>query len=591
MPEGPDLPTLIERLRGIRTNQDCIHIAMQAIVLAATMEDVYTIIGIVQARFPDNDRAAAPFLATARMKRNSFVPAQTLPPELLTDIFRRALPEPIFEGFDEAISNPHLFKTLIDFSLVCQQWKAVIDDAASLWAFLSADSALPSMLEHAIEKSQNAPLVITTGKRQLDIGVFINMVTPHIHRCRVLCCMPERPQRRENERQAIKQLLQQPAPILEELRVAGDAGLVDSNGRYVRQPIQIWALENFAASLRVLRLVSVDWSWTPVLSNLQDLQLSLLAISITELIDCLETTTQLQSLHLFNLREDQVIAQQPAPSQSVTLPFLHQIYIEYVSTRFISLIISNLVPPSLKRLTLSTNSCDSPPPFTDITPYYHDLVRSIASSKAEPICIYIEEYRQWFAISDVDNDLEVVIRGESLLDLQARTNFARWLAGIWNPLSSVATVALFLGSQAPNSRVLSLDRELILPLMSISNVERLQIQENVEKVQLLYRRLSYPVLSEGGTKCWLFPKLTNLEIFGQAGMELELVRMVEGRYDAVRTAAGGAAGNGPEPPAMLEQFKLCSGRNLYYSPTTVDRLRRIVGDGKFVEVHDLEAKR
>ncbi|KAG8944230.1 hypothetical protein FRC04_002097 [Tulasnella sp. 424] len=563
---------------------------MQAIVLAATMEDVYTIIGIVQARFPDNDPAAAPFLATARTKRNSFVPAQTLPPELLTDIFRRALPEPIFEGFDEAISNPHLLKTLIDFSLVCQQWKAIIDDAASLWAFLSADSASPSTLEHAIEKSQSAPLVITTGKRQLDIGVFLNMVTPHIHRCRVLCCMPNRQWRENGEQQAIEQLLQQPAPILEELRVAGGACLVDSNGRYIRQPIQIWALENFAASLRVLRLVSVDWSWTPVLSNLQDLQLSLVAISITELIDCLATTTQLRSLHLSNLR-DQVIAQQPAPSQSVTLPFLHQIYIEDVSTPFISLIISNLVPPSLKRLTLSTDSCNSPPPFTDITPYYHDLVRSIASTKTEPICIYIEEYRQWFAISDVDNDLEVVIRGAGLRTLQARTNFARWLAGIWNPLSSVATVALFLGSRASDSRDLSLDRELILPLMSISNVERLQIQENVEKVQLLYRRLSYPVLSEGGTKCWLFPKLTNLEIFGQAGMELELVRMVEGRYDALRTAAGGAAGNGPEPPAMLEQFKLCRGRNLYYSPTTVDRLRRIVGDGKFVEVHDLEAKR
>ncbi|KIO15680.1 hypothetical protein M407DRAFT_34738, partial [Tulasnella calospora MUT 4182] len=336
------------------------------------MDSILTVIDIIERQLPHNLPNTVTCLATAMNKRNSFAAINKLPTEVLVEVVRLAASdrELDHDWRTGLLIDPNLLKNLSRLSLVCQFWKNTIDADGSLWAFLAADTTSLRPLKMAIAKSRNVPVVITSGKNQMNEIDFAATVTPFIHSCRVLCLAPRR--MGYPEEGGVYQLLQQPSPILEGLYFRGTlGGFTGWGGRDSqkdpqkprRQKTEIWVLENSPERLKVLRLRWVDWCWARLtLSNLRDLKLSFMTISASELLECISGAPRLESFHVERLTEDWTEDADLPAAQTVPLPSLRQIQIFQVSMAFAHYMLSNIVPLSLEHIVLVTTSFTNPAP-------------------------------------------------------------------------------------------------------------------------------------------------------------------------------------------------------------------------------------
>lgn len=355
-------------------------------------------------------------------------------------------------------------------------------------------------------------------------------------------------------------LLQQSFPILEELSLSRSG-----SAEWFQSPPQIRPLEDAetTARLKVLRLDMINWTWRPILSNLQALELSHLGITTLDFLDCLRGTRHLRSMELVQI---QLIGSHPGstaqPLQPVTLQSLLHLRVDGESSRQI---LSYIVPSSLQRLQLCTPEWGqegllADPPLRGAEHHYVDLIRSIAVVQKALVTLEVKENEERISIthSDESQDLEVTICRNGFSNTNYRENFLRWTASTLNHLE--AHIAIWLGHQA-SGRVsdgdprLCLDRGLVLQLTSFKRVKELRIGTRIMNAHHLYRRMAAPVFEEMGRKSWVFPKLTNLQVLGNATFQADLLAMVEERCKPSNTQQTDH-GELASPPAAIKTLKI-----------------------------------
>ncbi|KAG8984830.1 hypothetical protein FRB90_005099 [Tulasnella sp. 427] len=518
---------------------------------------------------PTNDESATSSVIQ-RAAQIPFLLVHRLPVEILAYIIQLSLdmPNTTFREQDfMAISNPGLFRALVRVGSVCRRWKDVVDGTPRLWAFLSADLDSPPLLRLVAERSQSTPILITTGVAEMDMTEFFNIAAPHFHRCRVLCVMPpDWPMDREESRdvEGIRNLLRQPCPALEELHLIelDASSLVDEHGTSM---IEVWALENSTANLRVLRVIGTDWCWKPVLSGLQELNLGRVSITLANLMDsCLSLAPNLRILRLDHLRLIERGDPAHLSSAPVSLDFLHRITISSTPAEDITKVTQRINTPSLREVKLQMTPTTDRIPLAFIAPFlhYYDLIYSIVSTTPEPIQVLLEHRAQGITMFSPDHSSKVNIEEWQLKPQRSRTvPYAEWLANTWKSLPSTASISLTL-------RSIELARELLVPVMGIENITLLHLDSGVTKAQHLYLRLSYPVLSEGGTKRWLLPRLATIEIKESLEFAMldPLVRMLRARYHASQdpgAMTSRSPGQKIDPPAAVKLSMVQETRSTY----------------------------
>ncbi|KAG9042168.1 hypothetical protein FS837_011199 [Tulasnella sp. UAMH 9824] len=555
------------------------------------MSSILTVIDVIERQFPRNLPSTATCLAIATRKRNSFVAIHKLPTEIMVELIRLAASDRELERPSGILIDPYLLRNLSQLRLVCNFWKNTIDEERSLWAFLAADTRSLRPLNAAIAKSQGVPVVITSGKNQMDEEAFAITVSPLIHSCRVLCLESRLGGYLEDR--GVYHLVQQPSPILEELYFARS---FDSSGwNYRRSPegrqkprrrtTNIWSLENNPEKLKVLRLREVNWCWAGlVLSNLRDLKLSSVTISASELVECISRTPRLESLHATQLIEDWTV--DATVVQLVPPPSFRRIRMFFVSTAFIHSTLSNIDLLSLEHVHLLIY----PVPFNEDTlfqmrPYSLPMQQrpGLAALCMGPDFLKLQTLSR-------DEDREATLTGEDLTTPTQREEFARWLSNLWASVEPKPSLLIALGRWGcSSSPVVPLHTGLVSAFLTFDHVLELHIGFQVGDVHLLYDSLSHPVLSGNGKLTWGLPKLEVLLVEGQPHSGELLIQMLEARYTAIANGHSGDKQNQEEltatilPPSRLQKVRII--HRVYKMPSWMiiqdEALKRIVGEEHF----------
>ncbi|KIJ33219.1 hypothetical protein M422DRAFT_52546 [Sphaerobolus stellatus SS14] len=138
-------------------------------------------------------------------------PIRRLPPELLTEIFMRCMPEitPKMLNVSNRTTRRRLYSSsTYEFSTrnhpnkmrrrlqeVCQRWSNVIDETPALWSRLALDQALenPEVVRDWLEKSKGTLLDIFMrpvrwfdGDREADFQTVLGYLRSELGRCRTL---------------------------------------------------------------------------------------------------------------------------------------------------------------------------------------------------------------------------------------------------------------------------------------------------------------------------------------------------------------------------------------------------------------------
>lgn len=570
------------------------------------MDDIVTLIDIINHHFPHDSPTTASCLTAAMTKRNLYVAIHTLPTEVLVEIIRSAASDRQLDLRKGVIMDPDLLRNLSSLSLVCRLWKDVIDNTGSLWAFLAADTRSLRPLEMAIARSGGVPVVVTLGRSRMNIKDFVTTISPLIHSCRVLCFASTFGAGLEYG--GVYNLVQQPSPILEELHLEGQYnGFVYRGGSRNKDDIQnprerstkIWVLENNPERLKVLRLRHVDWGWNRLaLSNLRDLKLSFMTISASELFDCLLGAPRLESFHVERLSEDWTMGGPGPIAQPISLSSLHRIRMDDVSTAFAHHILSNIIPSSLKNFILSTTSWTGPVPFTGTTSTYRSLLQSVVTKESTNKTVLCVGPRcLCFLVPDQGDNSDFDINGVGLSTPTQHEECARWLSSLWAPIEPKSPLRIVFGRWGIiQPTIIPLHVELILAFLTLDNVMDLCIGFQVSNVHLLYELLSRPIRLESGKWSWGFPKLKTLFIEGQSRSEESLVQMLQARYTAMVTEDSGDFLNRlgeseatATPPTRLQTLTVVRGSlvNEHWREAQNERLKWIVGDEHFIgEVED-----
>lgn len=437
----------------------------------------------------------------------------------------------------------------------------------------------------------------------MDKKEFATTVSPLIHSCRVLCLASR--MGRFSEDEEVYQLVQQPAPVLEELYLErsypgltgwGGRGGVENPQKPRRQKTEIWILENNPERLKVLTLRHFDWCWgRPVLSNLRDLKLSFMTISASELVECISGAPRLESFHVEGLTEDWTVDTRAA--QPVSLPCLRRIQMQDASMAFAHSTLSSITPSSLEHIVLSTTSFTHPVPFTESALYYQRLVSTFAAEQPAafamlcvgPQCLKLN-------VKGKDKDKEAHLIGFGLETPIHREEFARWLSSLWAPVEPKSPLEIALGRWGIISPIIvPLHTGLVSTLLTFDNVSELQIGFQVGDVHLLYDSLSRPVLLENGKQAWGFPKLEVLLVEGQPHGGEFLIQMLEARYTAIEKYHGGDKRDQKDltravlPPSRLRKLTVIHEVDTvpFWMTVQDETLKRIVGDEHFnVEIRE-----
>lgn len=571
---------------------------MQAIGLAAAVDDILTIIDIIEHRFPHDNPTTSSCIAKAMIKRNSFFAIHKLPAKVLVEIIRLAASSREFHFRSRTLVDPDLLRNLSRLSRVCRMWKDIIDSTGSLWAFLAADTYSTRPLEAAIAKSGDVPVTVTLGRNQMNKADFVTMVSPLINSCRILCLTSIGGSHSIYDN--IHLLVQQPSPILEELHMDGVSrgfayrGGIGNQGdppNPRRRKTEIWALENSSERLKVLTLRHLDWCWHRLtLPNLRDLYLSSVTVAASELIESLSGTPRLESFYVQRLTEDWTAEPPAGAAHPVPLSSLKRIEMENISTAFAHHVLSNIIPSSLEHLSLFITSFTGPVPFADAS-HYHNLLRSLVVAESTE-CTELRVGPQYLSlvVPDRDGEGEIFLGGLGLSTPAQREGFVGWISSLWVPLEPKSPLTIVLGRWGIiQPTIVPLHVGLVSELLTLDNVSDLYIGFQVGDVQLLYELLSRPMRMENGKWCWGFPKLELLLVEGQSHCEEALIQMLQARYTAINDNLGESFGRAERmetasPPSPLQTLRMVRSRRstAFWVAMQNGRLKQIVGDEHFI---------
>ncbi|KAG8916366.1 hypothetical protein FRC01_003194, partial [Tulasnella sp. 417] len=503
-----------------------------------------------------------PAIATKEaMCRDSRSELCQLPEEILVEIIRLAASNPRIDRYTGVLSDPTLLQSLSSYREVCKRWKAVIDGTTSLWAFLSLDDAPSSeALQKVIEKSGDAPLVISDGNGWIGCQPYVTMIPPQMHRCKALWIKADCP----GDLWALQPLLAKPCPLLEELHFHSEhpwivlADGVDpkagqGSGRF--DHFDIWALRCNAGKLKTLSFGSVrSWRTGSKLNNLRELRLDWPRGFFRNLMEALAESPLLRT---FVLVGPSPLYRPGERGLTVELGFLTRIELQKVNASFAQMMLSHINPPSLKQLFISVSRFMSPLfPLGDVGAGYQALFRSLANAQGVvtvPIEVGIRV--QELVLADNRTGCELVLLVDEYLPETFPIHFMQSLSIIsrcWSSVSTPPSLALLIGTTNPDQRDGKFDmtQEDLRPMMNLEGVTEIQVGKMVRSVQHLYERLSAAARWEDQPPRWPLPQLAILAIEGQAEHDDALVRMLQDRYSAVGT--GTADTVVPSPLSLLK---------------------------------------
>ncbi|KAG9042165.1 hypothetical protein FS837_011196 [Tulasnella sp. UAMH 9824] len=535
---------------------------------------------------------------TDGMHRDSQNGLHKLPDEILIEIIRRAASDRRIDRKTQVLSDPTLLESLTSYREVCKRWKILVDGTPSLWAFLYAGD-LPSVeaLQGMIEKSGNAPLVVSCGRGLWTVGLryFVNMVTPQMHRCKALWIKTGdlvHPS-------TIQPLVSQPCPILEELHF--DSGhwwevWVDGFDSHAVQDgtaptyFDIWALRHNAGRLKALSLRRVmGWRTGPNLANLRELELDWPRIWFKDLMESLAESPLLCTLTIGHSIWE--MYRSPEPATSVELAFLTRIELRDASASFTHSLLSHISPPSLKQLLIHIRDFDLPLfPLGDAGPGYQAFLLSLVKAQgAIPIPIEIGVRYQQLFIAEDQTGYEFELSGEVMWPNGRLVHFVQSLSNIsrlWSRMST-PSFALLFGTKYPESQDegIQITQECLRSLMDIEAVTEIRLGNMADNVQRLYHLLSDAVDDENKPRRWLLPRLATLEIEGHQDHDAALVEMLEARY-----ATTGTVNAETLAPLPLSLLKIVRHSDEVPEPQIAERIRNSIGEEHFriVDVYEDE---
>ncbi|KAG8916367.1 hypothetical protein FRC01_003195 [Tulasnella sp. 417] len=509
-----------------------------------------------------------------------------LPEDILIEIIHLAASNPRIDQFTGVLSDPTLLRSLTSYREVCKRWKAVIDGTSSLWGFLSIDDA-PSFeaLQKVIDKSGDAPLVISYGCRWLGLKRFVNVVAPQMHRCKALWIKIG--QVDSDFLSPLIPLFAKPCPLLEELHFYPALGWIvqvgDIEEKSLTPSLNIWALRRNAGRLRVLSLGNaLRWRTKSKLSNLRELKIDCPMVNFNVLIQALAESPLLRTLVVvasFQILYRDGLGQR---GSTVELGYLTRMEIRNVDASFVQMMLSHINPPSLKELFISVSAFDSPLfPLGDVGPGYQALLISLAGAQgAVPIPIEVGMRVQELVVADNHTCCKLVVSVNEYYPSGFPIHFMQSLSNISRGWGSVSTpsLALLIGTTNPDQRdgKFAMTQEDLRPLMDLEGVTEIQVGKMVRSVQHLYERLSSAVGWEDQLPRWLLPQLAILVIEDQAEHDESLIKMLQDRYAAVVTNAAHTVA-----PSPFSLVKLVRRSEDVPRSEMVEAIRKAVGEEKF----------
>ncbi|KAG9042164.1 hypothetical protein FS837_011195, partial [Tulasnella sp. UAMH 9824] len=538
---------------------------------------------IAEATPPSHSRFPQTLTADGRRRDSRIKPPQ-LPEEILIEIIHFAASNPGIDPVTEVLSDPMLLQSLTSYRKVCKRWKAIIDGTPSLWTFLSAND-VPSFeaFQRVIEKSGNAPLVISYGREGMELQHFVEAVIPLMHRCKVVwigtSCL--------DDQWTLQPLLSQPCPILEELHfdpacswtvsvddIDSNTGQ-DSNGRIY---FDIWALRHNAERLRALSFCYVEGRrMGSKLTNLRELKLEGSRIWFKSLVEYLAESSLLRTLTIDrSLRPE--MDESPDSAIAIELPFLARIELRAVDASFAHALLSRINPTALKQLAIHIWEFESPLfLLRDVGPAYQALFLSLMKAQgAIPIPIEVGIDHQRLSVIDNKTGRMFELSAEEIWPDGGLVHFVESLSNITRHWSTMSTpsFALLFGTTDPDLRgeEIHITQECLRSLMDIEGVTEIRLGPMADNVQGVYKLLSYPVDGEDQPWRWLLPRLSILEVEEHQSHDIALVQMLEARY--ATTVAAAEVTLAPLPLSLL---KLVRHSSKAPESQIMEKIRNIVG--------------
>ena len=158
---------------------------------------------------------------------NSFAPINTLPIEVLSDVFLFVVREHFSRWLDEG-EYPQSYEEIYDghttLALVCQQWKSILSRIPSMWSYiyvLSEDNLSQKVVETMLVRSAQTPLTVVVDSIvfKVDHPDFNAMIAilNQLHRIKDLRFITWITLKLEAEARVLTTFTARPAPLLRSL--------------------------------------------------------------------------------------------------------------------------------------------------------------------------------------------------------------------------------------------------------------------------------------------------------------------------------------------------------------------------------------
>ncbi|KAG8945445.1 hypothetical protein FRC04_000820 [Tulasnella sp. 424] len=389
-------------------------------------------------------------VALVCQERNTFAPINTLPPELLVNIFSIATRN---NRITVSSDNAAL-------SLVCRYWNSLVSTTPSLWARVDEETMSVAMIIRAIEKSQNAPLELVCtwwALEQAKRDAMLNELFRHTHRWREVSLALG------DIHQPLDVINTSSMPLLESLSLS-----VHGYPGWVRpEPLDLFGGRP-PPRLQKLYIGGIPVAWNPTtlchLTTLSMSQIRQLGPSLEQLMAVLSACLDLESLSISEVSfSGGASTSSPNP---IHMPALKSLVFRTLTTEITNILLASIHAPNCISGELYCDVLGDPLQtlFTSEVSHFFDHIRSHPSTGSITCVLpefYISRMGPWNLTLSVKN---ITFAKDTLIWLSSSSPIRIAIHGL-NMLTAdilaviADTEALYqisFGSEAPVSDALTL---------------------------------------------------------------------------------------------------------------------------------------
>ncbi|KAG9029720.1 hypothetical protein FRB95_004969 [Tulasnella sp. JGI-2019a] len=496
---------------------------------------------------------------TEARHHNTLLPISRLPNDLLVEIFAIASmaynPTKNMLRSRYSTSDRRAVNTLVTLLFVCHEWREIIQNEPSLWAYMSSDHPHGANLK-CLARSNQAPLHISFDCFDLDTAFhqeFKAKIFQEVHRWKSVEISGV-------TMEVLKELELQPAPLLEKLHVRG-----------FTEPAQE-ALSIFCGSaneLRHLTILGIRICWeSNILSGLKTLYIETSQADGPSARQVMHVLQSCPDLIIFNLDLQKTSNPGPIPLEASTIELPR---LEYLRLRIHPLVTKHLLQririPLCK--TFDVDFADTPghtpsPAVVHLVPILSSILLATRMVKIDM------EFRTLMhrAMAKIDeegkegDELAQRICIQALCDRFTDGFVLKTLSGM---LDNVQTPPFPPPVFLRISRMTSSHDVTFTMNMFSSFITKLDIELNAETVKTIISYLAEPVkdVVDGTTTLrWPLPNLMDLSFQwydGRGGLELKLILGCIQRRAGRGMSSEGRHEHHEELPARLIKLQLPRG--------------------------------